>query len=77
MIRFSHLVWNGSVPIGAVGLIDGWAGLLARFPTQRPSVGKTDLKIHMWVCGWAEMPPRTFDRLHQLELLDLSSRRTW
>lgn len=38
---------------------------------------KWGLKIRMWVCGWAEMPPRMFDRLYQLELLDPSSGRTW
>lgn len=60
-----------------MGLIDGCAGLLGRFCIQLPSLGKMGLENLIWVCGWAEMPPRMFDRLHQLELLDPCSGRTW
>lgn len=32
------------------------------FSTQLPSLGKMGLENPIWVCGWAEMPPRMFDR---------------
>lgn len=40
----------------------GVQGCWEDFSTQLPSLGKMGLENPIWVCDWAEMPLRMFDR---------------